>query len=108
MHSSTCTDIHCIVTLFHIIIEFYVTDLIEKTTWSNIKDHNDALVKALLAECDGEMPKGRKGRRRHRAISSNPVLLPVDHLPSSTRSPSYKPGKEGTLHHSKNKKCILF
>ncbi|KAK6631757.1 hypothetical protein RUM43_013821 [Polyplax serrata] len=69
----------------------FVKNLIEKTTWSNIKDHNDALVKALLAECDGEMPKGRKGRRRHRAISSNPVLLPVDHLPSSTRSPSYKP-----------------
>lgn len=50
------------------------------------------MVKALLAECEGEIPKGRKGRRRHRAISTSPVILPTDHLPSSTRGPSFSKG----------------
>ncbi|EEB17762.1 conserved hypothetical protein [Pediculus humanus corporis] len=71
----------------------FVKNIIEKTTWNSLKDHNEALVKALLAECEGgDKSKGRKVRRRHRAISNNPVRLPVDHLPSSTRSPTFNKG----------------
>ena len=82
-----------IITITATVIYHVVLDIIEKTTWNSLKDHNEALVKALLAECEvGDKSKGRKVRRRHRAISNNPVRLPVDHLPSSTRSPTFNKG----------------